>query len=111
MKWRFSLKYSVSLLAALASCAIAGQAVAADAAPVGNVQNARDKVSMCICLLYTSREISIDRDLLAPSGHLDMLIGHECSICSEWFFCTRAASAGVWSAGRAALAKRTLDSG
>ena len=48
MKLRFSLKYSVSLLAALASCAIAGQAVAADAAPVGNVQNARDKVSMCI---------------------------------------------------------------
>ena len=48
MKLRFSRKYSVSLLAALASCAIAGQAVAADAAPVGNVQNARDKVSMCI---------------------------------------------------------------
>ena len=48
MKLRPSLKYTVSVLAALASCAIAGQSVAADAAVVGNVQNARDKVSMCI---------------------------------------------------------------
>ncbi|MGS1007171.1 MULTISPECIES: c-type cytochrome [Achromobacter] len=48
MKLRTSLKYTVSVLAALASCAIAGQSVAADAAVVGNVQNARDKVSMCI---------------------------------------------------------------
>ncbi|CAB3819969.1 c-type cytochrome [Achromobacter anxifer] len=48
MKLRTSLKCTVSVLAAMASCAIAGQAVAADAAVVGNVQNARDKVSMCI---------------------------------------------------------------
>ena len=48
MKLRTSLKYTVSVLATMASCAIAGQAVAADAAVVGNVQNARDKVSMCI---------------------------------------------------------------
>ncbi|MEN4917610.1 cytochrome c [Achromobacter spanius] len=48
MKLRTSLKYTVSVLATMASCAIAGQAVAADAAPVGNIQNARDKVSMCI---------------------------------------------------------------
>ena len=49
MKLRTSLKYKLSLLAAAASCAIAGQAVAAEAAAVvGNVQNARDKVSMCI---------------------------------------------------------------
>ncbi|ADP14522.1 MULTISPECIES: c-type cytochrome [Achromobacter] len=48
MKLRTSLKYTVSVLAAMASCAIAGQSVAADAAVVGNVQNARDKVSMCI---------------------------------------------------------------
>ena len=42
------LRTSLSALAMAASCAIAGQAAAADAAPVGNVQNARDKVSMCI---------------------------------------------------------------
>ena len=48
MKLRTSLKCTVSVLAAMASCAISGQAVAADAAPVGNIQNARDKVSMCI---------------------------------------------------------------
>jgi len=48
MKLGTSLKYTVSVLATMASCAIADQAVAADAAPVGNVQNARDKVSMSI---------------------------------------------------------------
>jgi cytochrome c553 len=36
------------VLAATASCAISGQAFAADAAPVGNVQAGKDKVSMCI---------------------------------------------------------------
>jgi cytochrome c553 len=35
-------------LAIMASCAIAAPAYAADAAPVGNIQNARDKISMCI---------------------------------------------------------------
>src|SRR5690606_3929206 len=28
---------------------------------------------------YIEREIGIDRDLLAPGGNLDMLVGHECS--------------------------------
>jgi len=37
----------MSTFALIASCAIAGQASAADA-PVGDVQAARDKVSMCI---------------------------------------------------------------
>lgn len=48
MKLRTSLIRTVSVLAVTASCAITAQAVAADAAPVGNIQNARDKVSMCI---------------------------------------------------------------
>ncbi|ALX21000.1 cytochrome [Bordetella pertussis] len=48
MKLRISMTRTVSVLAVLASCAIAGPAAAADAAPVGNAQNARDKVSMCI---------------------------------------------------------------
>ncbi|MNQ66036.1 hypothetical protein D3C85_805140 [compost metagenome] len=38
---------------------------------------------------HIQREISVDRDFLAASGNLDMLVGHECSICSGWFFCTR----------------------
>ncbi|MBV7481734.1 cytochrome c [Bordetella sp. BOR01] len=42
------LRTSLSALAMVASCSVAGQAAAADAAPVGNVQNARDKISMCI---------------------------------------------------------------
>jgi len=32
----------------MASCAFSGQALAADAAPVGNAQAAADKISMCI---------------------------------------------------------------
>ena len=32
----------------MVSCAIAGQTYAADAAPAGNAQAARDKISMCI---------------------------------------------------------------
>ena len=43
MKLRISMTRTVSVLAVLASCAIAGPAAAADAAPVGNAQNARDK--------------------------------------------------------------------
>lgn len=39
---------AVSILAIMASCAITGQASAADAAPTGNAQAGRDKVSMCI---------------------------------------------------------------
>ena len=42
------LRTYLSSLVVVASCAIAGQAAAADAAPVGNAQNAKDKVSMCI---------------------------------------------------------------
>ena len=42
------LRTSLSALAMVASCSVAGQAAAADAAPVGNAQNARDKISMCI---------------------------------------------------------------
>jgi len=38
----------MSIFALVASCAIAGPVSAADAAPVGDVQAARDKVSMCI---------------------------------------------------------------
>jgi len=50
MKLRTSLTRTMSALALAASCAIASQAhaQAAGGAPVGNVQNARDKVSMCI---------------------------------------------------------------
>lgn len=48
MKLLTSLMCRASVLAVLASCAIVGQAVAADAAPTGNIQNAQDKVSMCI---------------------------------------------------------------
>ncbi|KOF53771.1 cytochrome C [Achromobacter sp. DMS1] len=48
MKLRTSLKCMAGALTAIASCAIAGQANAADAAPAGNIKNARDKVSMCI---------------------------------------------------------------
>lgn len=36
------------VLSMMASCAISGPVHAADASPVGNVQAARDKISMCI---------------------------------------------------------------
>lgn len=48
MKLRTSLKRISSALAVMASCAIAGSALAADAAPVGDVQAAKSKISMCI---------------------------------------------------------------
>ncbi|WP_255176075.1 c-type cytochrome [Bordetella genomosp. 5] len=48
MKFHTSMKCKLYVLFyLLASCSISGQALAADAA-AGNVQNARDKVSMCI---------------------------------------------------------------
>ncbi|CAM4214854.1 c-type cytochrome [Bordetella muralis] len=42
------LKTFLSSLVVVVSCAIAGQAAAAEAAPTGNIQNAKSKVSMCI---------------------------------------------------------------
>lgn len=48
MKLRTNVVLRASVLAIMASCAMGGQAQAADAAPVGNVQSARDKISMCI---------------------------------------------------------------
>ncbi|OZI52636.1 c-type cytochrome [Bordetella genomosp. 4] len=42
------LKTYLSSLVVVVSCAIAGQAAAAEAAPTGNIQNAKSKVSMCI---------------------------------------------------------------
>jgi cytochrome c553 len=48
MKLRISSKYALSALALMASCAFAGQAVAADAAPVGNAKAGMGKTSMCI---------------------------------------------------------------
>ncbi|NYT76495.1 c-type cytochrome [Pusillimonas sp. ANT_WB101] len=48
MKSRTSLKRTLSALAMLATCAMAGSALAADAAPVGNAQAALSKTSMCI---------------------------------------------------------------
>jgi len=42
------LKTYLSSLVVVMSCAIAGQAIAADAAPTGNIENAKDKISMCI---------------------------------------------------------------
>lgn len=48
MKLRTSLKQVLSALAILASCAIPAQVLAADAAPVGDVDAARDQISMCI---------------------------------------------------------------
>lgn len=48
MKSRTSLKRIISALAMLATCAMAGSALAADAAPVGDVQAALSKTSMCI---------------------------------------------------------------
>jgi cytochrome c553 len=48
MKLRINKMRTAAMLAMTISCAIAGQAYAADAAPVGNAQAARDKNSMCI---------------------------------------------------------------
>lgn len=48
MKLRTSLMRTVSALAVSASCAYAGQALAADAEPVGDAKAAASKVSMCI---------------------------------------------------------------
>lgn len=48
MKLRTSLTRTLSALAVMATCAIAGQALAADAAPVGDAKAAHDKISMCI---------------------------------------------------------------
>ena len=49
MKLRTDLIRTMSVLAVMASCLGAGQAGAADVAPiVGNIDNARDKISMCI---------------------------------------------------------------
>ncbi|CAM4381930.1 Cytochrome C [Bordetella tumbae] len=42
------LKTFLSSLVVVVSCAIAGQVAAAEAAPTGNIQNAKSKVSMCI---------------------------------------------------------------
>ncbi|ANY17367.1 c-type cytochrome [Bordetella pseudohinzii] len=48
MKSRTSMKCKLYVLSVVASCAISGPAWAADAPSAGNVQNARDKISMCI---------------------------------------------------------------
>src|SRR5690606_17962404 len=48
MKLRTSLTRTLSALAVMASCAIAGNAFAADAAPVGDAKAAQSKISMCI---------------------------------------------------------------
>lgn len=48
MKLRIPMMRTAHALAISASCAIASPALAADAAPTGNVQNAQDKISMCI---------------------------------------------------------------
>ncbi|AEC20465.1 putative cytochrome [Pusillimonas sp. T7-7] len=48
MKLRTFLTRTLSALAVTASCAIAGQAHAADAAPVGDAKAALAKTSMCI---------------------------------------------------------------
>lgn len=48
MKLPTILKRTLPVLALTASCAIVGQASAADAPPVANVQAAREKISMCI---------------------------------------------------------------
>ncbi|MEI2418168.1 cytochrome c [Orrella sp. JC864] len=49
MTLRITLKRKTTVLAMMASCWAAGQAMAADdQAVTGNVENARDKISMCI---------------------------------------------------------------
>ncbi|CUJ18194.1 Uncharacterised protein [Achromobacter kerstersii] len=58
---------------------------------------------------HIQREISVDRDLLAASGNLDMLVGHECSICSGWFFCMRRIGKRPIPQGKITLANRTPD--
>ncbi|NYT63238.1 cytochrome c [Alcaligenaceae bacterium] len=48
MKLRTPLMRTFAALAVMASCVITGQALAADAAPVGDAKAALDKTSMCI---------------------------------------------------------------
>jgi cytochrome c553 len=48
MKLRTSLKRTLSALAVTASCATAGPALAADAAPTGDAAAAASKLSLCI---------------------------------------------------------------
>ncbi|MDN5842636.1 MAG: cytochrome c [Alcaligenaceae bacterium] len=48
MKSRNNFERILGVLAVSASCMFAGQAVAADAAPVGDIQAAQNKISMCI---------------------------------------------------------------
>ncbi len=48
MKLRTNLPRTLSALAVTAFCAFAGQAYAADAAPVGDAKAASSKISMCI---------------------------------------------------------------
>lgn len=48
MKSRKNIERSLGALAFMASCLLAGQAVAADAAPVGDAKAAQSKISMCI---------------------------------------------------------------
>jgi cytochrome c553 len=48
MKLRTPLTRTFAALAVMASCVYAGQALAADAAPVGDAKAALSKVSMCI---------------------------------------------------------------
>lgn len=48
MKSRKNIERSLSALAFVASCLFAGQALAADAAPVGDAKAAHSKTSMCI---------------------------------------------------------------
>jgi cytochrome c553 len=48
MKLRTSLPRTLSALAVMASCALAGPALAADTASVGNATDALAKTSMCI---------------------------------------------------------------
>ncbi len=48
MKLRTPLKRAFAALAVMASCVVAGQALAADAAPVGDAKAALSKTSMCI---------------------------------------------------------------
>jgi len=48
MKLRINFKRTLVALAAVTSCGIAGQALAADEAPIGDAKAAIDKISMCI---------------------------------------------------------------
>lgn len=48
MKLRTSMTRTLSALAVMASCVFTGQALAADAVPVGDAKAAVSKISMCI---------------------------------------------------------------